>query len=134
MLFPVLTALYSGASDERVDVWRCSPASPALYRSLRGLPFRRLGEAAVSAAYFVKGAEMAAGDAACWSMDRASSFPRRESTASFDSRPEELGARPRPTFLQRPNRLGLGIGRLLWLDTKRLCDGAPPDLGGGGCS
>jgi hypothetical protein len=37
-------------------------------------------------------------------------------------------------LLQRQNQPGLGVGCLLWLISKLLCDEVPPDLGGGRCS
>jgi hypothetical protein len=117
--------------------WRArgggAPYVESLYRSLRGLPFCRLRGATVLAARFVKGAEMAAGDAECRGVDRARA---------------SLGSSRRRALIQDWRSLGRAPGRRFFNDgivlasvlsnyygsIKLLCNGVPPDLGGSGCS
>ncbi|CAD6333116.1 unnamed protein product [Miscanthus lutarioriparius] len=117
--------------------WRArgggAPCVESLYRNPRGLPFCRLQGATMLAARFVKGAEMAAGDADCRSVDRARA---------------SLGASRQRVLIQDRRSLGRVPSRRFFNDgivpasvlgnycssIKLLCDGVPPDLGGGGCS
>jgi hypothetical protein len=95
-----------------------------MYRSGSGLRFRRLGDGvrgALRQGYFGS-----CGRGGASKVGSSSLFQRRESSASFDSGLEELGACPQPMFLQRILHPGLGVGCLLRLFSNLSGDGAPP--------
>jgi hypothetical protein len=103
-----------------------------LFRSPRSSAYRRLREATVPAALFVQGVGMVVGFVAGWRVDRA--------RASLGDCRQRVSIQDRWSLGRVPGRCSFndGFDPTLVLGNycgslKLLCDGAPLDLGGGGC-
>lgn len=102
------------------------------FRSPRSSAYRHLREAAVPTALFVQGARMVVGFVAGCRVDRA--------RASLGDCRQRVSIQDRWSLGRVPGRCSFndGFDPALVLGSycgslKLLCDGAPPDLGGGGC-
>jgi hypothetical protein len=84
-----------------------------VYKSGSGLQFCCLGDGVGGVLH--EGYFGSCGRGGASEVGSSSLFQRRESSASFDSGLEELGACPQPMFLQRILHSGLGVGCLLRL-------------------